>query len=556
VDAGRRLLVARKHFTSRRSLGAGEMWMYPVAGGEGAQLTNRKNDQQDVGEPELSPDGRYLYYSEDVSPGGAFEYNRDPNGVIYAIQCLDLVTRETKTLIGQPGGAVRPEISPDGKTLAYVRRVRSKTVLCLFDLASGRPRDLYDGLSQDSQETWSIFGVYPSFSWTPDGKRIVISAQGHFLSVDATTGTAERIPFQAHVRQEVTQAVRFPQAIGGDKFPVRVVRNPSVHPDGKSVVFHALGHLYRKTLPDGAPERLTQDDAHLEFTPRFSPDGKWIVYTTWNDREYGSVRVIGNEGRGGRALTSEPGHYANPSFSPDGKFVVYEKGGGDGNRGENYGEQPGIYRIAVTDGTPGMPIKVSERGSRPRFDRTGERILLLDREGENAALVSVSLEGQDRRVIATSPNATEIVLSPDERYLAFRELFQAYVCRFPHTGRAIALSPDMKFTPVKRLTRDCGEYLSFSNDGTRLYYQFAPRLSERKLADLFPDPFAAKPETPKDDAAGKGRQEGRQTRRTPTRKRVKRPRRWITSRARSTTSSASRPPRTCPPPICSWSGRG
>jgi Tol biopolymer transport system component len=52
-------LIARKHFTGTRSLGAGEMWLYHVSGGEGLQLTKRKNDQQDAGEPCVSPDGRY-----------------------------------------------------------------------------------------------------------------------------------------------------------------------------------------------------------------------------------------------------------------------------------------------------------------------------------------------------------------------------------------------------------------------------------------------------------------------------------------------------------------
>ena len=42
-------LVARKHFTSSRSLGAGEMWMYHITGGSGIQLTERPNDQQEIG---------------------------------------------------------------------------------------------------------------------------------------------------------------------------------------------------------------------------------------------------------------------------------------------------------------------------------------------------------------------------------------------------------------------------------------------------------------------------------------------------------------------------
>ena len=69
-------LVGRKHFTSGRSLGAGEIWMYHIQGGSGVQITKRKNDQQDIGEPWVSPDGKYIYFSEDVYPGGYFQYTK------------------------------------------------------------------------------------------------------------------------------------------------------------------------------------------------------------------------------------------------------------------------------------------------------------------------------------------------------------------------------------------------------------------------------------------------------------------------------------------------
>lgn len=75
-------LIARKHFTSGRSIGAGEMWIYHTSGGSGLQLTEKKNEQQDVNEPSISPDGRYVYFSEDMYPGGFFQYNKDPNSQI------------------------------------------------------------------------------------------------------------------------------------------------------------------------------------------------------------------------------------------------------------------------------------------------------------------------------------------------------------------------------------------------------------------------------------------------------------------------------------------
>ena len=125
-------LIARKHFTSGRSLGAGEMWMYHIAGGgDGIQLTKRKNDQQDAGEPDISPDGKYVYFSEDVSPGPTFQYNKDPNTEIYNIRRLNREDGTLETVAGGEGGAVRPQVSPNGKLLAFVKRVRLKSVLYL-----------------------------------------------------------------------------------------------------------------------------------------------------------------------------------------------------------------------------------------------------------------------------------------------------------------------------------------------------------------------------------------------------------------------------------------
>jgi len=127
-------LIARKHFTSGRSLGAGEMWQYHKTGGSGIQLTKRKNDQQDVNEPFVSSDGKYLYYSEDVYPGGYFQYNKDPNSQIYVIKRYEFETGETETITGGPGGAARPTVSPDGKKLAFVKSVRTKSVLFIHNL--------------------------------------------------------------------------------------------------------------------------------------------------------------------------------------------------------------------------------------------------------------------------------------------------------------------------------------------------------------------------------------------------------------------------------------
>src|SRR5262249_25966951 len=87
-------IAARKHFTSTRSAGAGEIWLYHWTGGDGVQMTKRRTDQKDEGEPAFSPDGKYLYWSIDATAGRSFEYNKDANTGIYAIQRLDRETGE------------------------------------------------------------------------------------------------------------------------------------------------------------------------------------------------------------------------------------------------------------------------------------------------------------------------------------------------------------------------------------------------------------------------------------------------------------------------------
>ncbi len=251
--------VARKHFTSERSLGAGELWLYHVNGGSGLQLTARKNDQQDLNEPCVSPDGRYVYFSEDMYPGGSFQYNKDPNNQIFVIKRFDRDKGTIETVTGGPGGAVRPQVSHNGRLLAFVKRVRTKTVLFLRDLATGEEWPLYDDLSKDQQEAWTIFGIYTGYAWTPNDKNIIIWSKGKIMKIDISKpNMATEIPFTCHVHQHMTDAVRFKQNLNPDKFNVNVIRHAITSPDGNWLVFNALGHIYKKSLPNGKPERITQ----------------------------------------------------------------------------------------------------------------------------------------------------------------------------------------------------------------------------------------------------------------------------------------------------------
>ena len=352
-------IVARKHFTSRRSLGSGEMWMYHhsgVAGSAqgGVQLTEKPNEQKDVNEPVFSPDGKYLYYSQDATPGDAFEYDKDSNKQIYVIKRLELAKGETETYISGVGGSCRPVPSPDGKLIAFVRRVDGKSALHLFDTESGAVRVLYKKLERDMQETWAIHGVYPNFAWTPDQKHLVIWAYGKIRKISVQDGSETIIPFHIKDDRTVTKALRVPVEVAPNEFDVRMLRWVTVSPLGNQVAYQALGYIYIRDLPDGKPQRLTTQTDHFEFYPSYSRDGKSLVYTTWNDDTLGSVRIASTQAGQlqTRKLTQQPGHFTQPVFSPDGKTIVYVKSGGGYLRSGLWSRNSGIYRVTVYGGEP------------------------------------------------------------------------------------------------------------------------------------------------------------------------------------------------------------
>ena len=492
-------IVARKHFTSARSLGAGELWMYHRTGGGGVQMTERRTPQKDTGEPAFSPDGRYLYFSDDATPGNTFEYSKDVNGQIYIIRRLDRETGEIDPYITGPGGSIRPTPSPDGKSIAFIRRVRYQSVLYVMDIESGRETPIFSGLDRDLQETWAIHGVYPAISWTPDNRSIVFWADGRIQRVDVASQTVTDIPFHVADTRRVQDAVRHQVEVAPDSFDVKMVRWARPSPDGTKVVFEALGNLWIRDLPTGTARRLTRQTDHFELYPNWSRDGRSIVYTTWDDQALGSVRVVPASGGAGRVVTENPGHYIEPTFSPDGRTIVYRKVSDGFLTTALWSREPGVYSVPAAGGEA---VLITDEGEHPQFGADGDRLFLTGRDGDKRTLISVDLDGSDERTHLTSEWAAEFAVSPDGNWIGWTERFNAYVAPFVAAGRPINVGPDGKSLPQARVTRDSGEWLSWSGDSRSLHWSQGPELFTRELNRSFAFVEGAPDELPKPDEHG------------------------------------------------------
>ncbi|NAS29413.1 amidohydrolase family protein [Flavobacteriaceae bacterium R38] len=478
-------LIARKHFTSGRSLGAGEMWMYHITGGSGIQLTKRKNDQQDVNEPSTSPDGKYLYYSEDVAPGGFFQYNKDPNKQIYVIKRYDFETGKTITVTGGPGGAARPQVSRDGKKLAFIRRVRTKSVLFIHDLETGEEWPVYDQLNKDQQEAWAIFGVYPGFSWMPGNNEIVFWSGGKINKVNINDLKVEDIPFKVNTTLKIADAVAFKNKVDTDNFTAKVIRHAITSPDEKTLVFNAVGYLWKKKLPNGKPQRITKA-IDFESEPSFSPDGKELVYVTWDDENLGAIYKIALNRGTPVKLTTKKGIYRTPAFSPDGKNIVYVKENGNNDQGLAFSLNSGIYTMK-SDGSNHK--KISSEGAFPMFNKDGSRIFYQNGGyyfgNLTKSLNSVDINGKEKRVHLKSKHANRLVPSPDNKWIAFSHLHKVYLAPLVITGQTVDIDNKTKAFPVAQVAKDAGINLHWSSDSKKIHWTLGEEYFTNKVSDRF-----------------------------------------------------------------------
>lgn len=479
-----RFIVARKHFTTGRSLGTGEVWLYHVSGGTGVALVERPNEnhQKDLGEPVFAPDGSGIYFSRNVTPGPIFEYAQDSNTGLFNVERYDMETGERETVISGPGGALNPRPSPDGRYIAFVRRERTQSTLYIKDLQTGSERRVYDDLDRDMQETWTVSGTYPRMDWTPDSRSLVFWAGGHIRRLDVASGNATDIPFRVTDTREIVDPPRPQIAVAPASFDTTMPRFASVSPDGRNVVFETLGHLYSCALASCTPRRLTSQSTAFELFPSWSRDGSRIVYVRWTDAGLGEIRTMGASGGGDRAITTRPGHYRRPTFSPDGRTIVYEAGEGGFLTSPEYSGQSGVYMIPAAGGDA---VRLTDEGESPHFGAGNDRIFMTTSNEGKQRLVSVNRSGSDERIHASGELVTHYRVSPDGRNFLFQQDYNGFVMPLLPGTQNITAAIEGTGLPAVRVGDEGVSYPSWSNDGSRLHWTLGPTLYSITTGSLF-----------------------------------------------------------------------
>lgn len=482
-------IAATRGVMSSRSIAAGEIWIYHHTGGSGTKIKSGsfgEFNQKNITDPKFSPDGKYIYYTQDVTGGRVWQYNKNSTTELFNIIRHDLVTGEEEKYIGGAGGAVIPTPSPDGKYMAYLKREDTKTVLYIKNLKSGIDTRLYTEMERDNQETFGTEGNYAYFDWTPDSENIVFWTAGKFHSVDIKNKNVTNIPFHVSVEKQVQQAVRVAVDVAPDTMKIKQIRWATMSPKGDKIVYQALGKLYVRDVKSGKVKRLTSQSKHDEFYPSFSRDGKFITYSTWNDESLGTVRVVKSRGGKGKVISTEPGHYTQPRFSPNGKQVVFNRFTGGYLLSPEWSMEPGIY---LANAKGGKMERVAKSGSDAHFGADNDRVYYTAYQaksyGTKKKLMSVNLDGFDEREELKGDKVTEFKVSPDGKWIAFTYQFNTYIAPFAKKGKVQSIGPKSTWVPVQQASKTAGSEMHWSADSSKLHWSNASTLYTRKLTDTF-----------------------------------------------------------------------
>ncbi len=298
-----------------------EIWLYSIADRKGVCLVNgEKNGLTALG-PAFGADPRFLFFSQKA----ASLHNWRPQIGEYQLAVYDRQTQEIYPYSNAQGGGMRPVLSPDGRWLVYATRFHADTGLRLRDLYSDEEKWLHYPVQLDAQEAQhASWDLMPGSSFTPDSKFLITTIEGKLWKVSVPDGKRALIPLTVRVEQPMGPAVHSEIRVDDSPVQARRISDPKISPDGKKVVFSALGRLWVMGLTEGRPYRLTNSDVG-EFQPSWSPDGQFIVYATWeNMKEAGHLyRIRASGDRSPERLTDNSAYYGYPTYSPGGDKIIF-----------------------------------------------------------------------------------------------------------------------------------------------------------------------------------------------------------------------------------------
>ncbi len=192
--------------------------------------------------------------------------------------------------------------------------------------------------------------------------------------------------------------------------------SPRFSPDGRTVLFTSFASGMPQIMAvdvDTVTARVLTSDPHtMSFAPRSSPDGRWIAFsreTAGNTDIW--IMEVGNPSFS-KPLTRGPSIDTAPSWSPDGRRIVFES------------DRSGSSQLYVmgADGSDPVRISFAEDGGgygEPSWSPRGDRIAFTRQTGKGSAIGTMRPDGSDERLLTEGPADAGPSWAPNGRVLIF-----------------------------------------------------------------------------------------------------------------------------------------
>ncbi|KAJ3798012.1 hypothetical protein GGU11DRAFT_27909 [Lentinula aff. detonsa] len=528
-------IITSKWYTGRVTISAPEGWEYDlldlsieqnsgsITSGSGRRVLGRTLPQgmtvESYSEQQIGPE-QFIWAGDDMvifAKNVVDEYitsEKDVHKGVFAIFSYNLTTGKQETLVDAfPGGASRPELSRDGRSLAFVRHVRDREALVIQDLQSGSLRYVWYGLDFDFSSGSTLGGSYPSFAFTPNDDAIIIWARGQIYRVPLTTneyeekvafGEPQPIRFTAHIETRIAETRKTQldllQLETKDTQRVHALKELALDDIGVKAVFQAAGISVVQTFGETTVTRvpvLVPDAPY--YSPSFVPGANnLIVHARWSDTNFTTLELANMDSSVAYEVSGIPfGRYFSPVISEGPGYsrrIAFVKSAGDVLTGNILATaHPGLYVgeiVLPTNNASGVAVQdlrfvpsdvdASDLALTIRFIGSAN---LLVHQSSRVFSVSLDAESESAGSILTGKMSNAIAIAPDlegvigtVKHVAFLEYQHVYLAN----GATLKPQEELWAKPgnstrgLMRLSVDGGHSLAWSRDGKRLSWLLGP----------------------------------------------------------------------------------
>lgn len=268
-------------------------------------------------------------------------------------------------------------------------------------------------------------------------------------------------------------------------------------PDGKTIVFELLGDLYTLPVAGGEAKPLLTGMA-METQPRYSPDGKEIVFLSDRDGAE-NIWVVKADGSDPRKISDDKqAEMVSPEWTPDGQFIVVSKS--DSHLGTKelwmYHRMGGSSGVQVTKAKikPDTPAADQNNDLGATFSKDGKFVYFARRKRSFSYNVTFPLwqivrrnltSGDEDNITNIAGSAIRPRVSPDGKFLVYATRYEqqtALRIRDLATGDERWLASNIQRDDQEsRATRDLLPGYAFTPDSQAIVLNYGGKIWRQPL---------------------------------------------------------------------------